>query len=532
MSEYVFIAFGWLLLSGGVFIAWRWGWRDAGQKTRRCPKCWYDMRATSGIKCPECGHQPKQEKLLFKRRRRIHWIVAGLVLMLAAWPVVRWPLYHELAKRGNGLIAFLPRTVVVLTWPAIRWWETASFETPKAWWAKQDPRSILDLDSMIQSKDLWAWQEWLKQRVAAEALARSESSLVQDSAASHIGYSRHQYPWAVDAVMAAYVSERPPYRVVEVRNNLRAIDPKWIGPVAAAIVRNPREYLTRDASVVHWLGMSGRSMDDIAETVGRSRLDGDSLSQALNCLAEYKISNDKIEWLLPKVSKRRQVSGAALARLAARLGPDGDRWWPLYAMATTHNYVTERIVGCLSIARVGASTENLWELLEAEQGGMHQAGCLAAEMSEAILTNDQPRLSELVEGASAFLHQFRKRDDRAMTSMVLVRFAENGLLPPELAFRALDAASDGDEMDNWWDSMRSLSLLMKLQGANDPRVVELVARRIEAGQLSGRIALDEYAKQGHAPRLIIEAMREWSKQATGYDLERVTQQLREIKEQP
>jgi len=45
--------------------------RGTGDPTcRRCPQCAYDLTATQGRICPECGHAAPLEAALFARRRR------------------------------------------------------------------------------------------------------------------------------------------------------------------------------------------------------------------------------------------------------------------------------------------------------------------------------------------------------------------------------------------------------------------------------------------------------------------------------
>jgi len=56
---------GWALLS------------DRSRGRRRCPKCFHSMDPAIGLVCPECGHDIKDERRLYKTRRR-----RGLALLL------------------------------------------------------------------------------------------------------------------------------------------------------------------------------------------------------------------------------------------------------------------------------------------------------------------------------------------------------------------------------------------------------------------------------------------------------------------
>jgi hypothetical protein len=85
-SENVLLALlvGVSILSGGVVFWGLWGdaIRGIGHGRRRCPRCWYDMRATDSLHCPECGHGARRERRLHKWRRR-WWLVALAAVPLA-----------------------------------------------------------------------------------------------------------------------------------------------------------------------------------------------------------------------------------------------------------------------------------------------------------------------------------------------------------------------------------------------------------------------------------------------------------------
>src|SRR3954469_20291747 len=56
--------------------------RDPLRRLRRCPKCWYDMSATIGMMCSECGHTAPREPSMFRIRRRWRTALLGLCLFL------------------------------------------------------------------------------------------------------------------------------------------------------------------------------------------------------------------------------------------------------------------------------------------------------------------------------------------------------------------------------------------------------------------------------------------------------------------
>ncbi|MBX3380123.1 MAG: hypothetical protein KF805_08500 [Phycisphaeraceae bacterium] len=164
MAETLFMIAGWGLLIGGVLVAWRFGWRDAGKGTRRCPKCWYDMSATAGLQCPECGRDAKGERRLFRRRRKWRWVGAGLLLGLASYPVFKWPLYQK-----DGLIGFVPRAVTLALLPEIS--ELIREHGPRG----APSGNILAL-KLSQAQSFNLMERYAYARAVRRALASSDSS--------------------------------------------------------------------------------------------------------------------------------------------------------------------------------------------------------------------------------------------------------------------------------------------------------------------------------------------------------------------
>jgi hypothetical protein len=74
---------GTLTAAAAIFLlAWAL-FADRSRGRRRCPRCWYDMSATTGLKCPECGREQRRERRLFRTRRRKWLATLAVVLMLA-----------------------------------------------------------------------------------------------------------------------------------------------------------------------------------------------------------------------------------------------------------------------------------------------------------------------------------------------------------------------------------------------------------------------------------------------------------------
>jgi hypothetical protein len=90
---------------------------DRSRGRRRCPKCWYNMSATSssphtGLVCPECGHDARRDVRLFKSRRRKRYIAASFVPLLAGGIVYGF----WLADNGRWLKT-MPTPVLIAATP-------------------------------------------------------------------------------------------------------------------------------------------------------------------------------------------------------------------------------------------------------------------------------------------------------------------------------------------------------------------------------------------------------------------------------
>lgn len=121
---------------------------------KRCPKCWYDMAhaATDDpLRCPECGHQAKRERRLFRTRRKWRWVAVGVIVMASSWVIGQWP---EIISSGWSRL--LPNTALILFISG----------DPDSWAVKaienriQDraTRSLPDYPIQFQPDRLWGWQ--------------------------------------------------------------------------------------------------------------------------------------------------------------------------------------------------------------------------------------------------------------------------------------------------------------------------------------------------------------------------------------
>jgi hypothetical protein len=79
---------------------------------RRCPKCWYDMTATGGLTCPECGKTAKHERRLACARRRRRWVLVSALAITLGAAAIAYP--HS---RAGVWVRWLPDTAIILLIP-------------------------------------------------------------------------------------------------------------------------------------------------------------------------------------------------------------------------------------------------------------------------------------------------------------------------------------------------------------------------------------------------------------------------------
>lgn len=92
---------GWALLSD-------WFRRVLRGRTRRCPRCWYDMEGAVSRTCPECGHAPRRDRSFFKARRRWRAAAAAFVILIGGAAAAMWP-----SLAGEGWKRWLPDPVLI-----------------------------------------------------------------------------------------------------------------------------------------------------------------------------------------------------------------------------------------------------------------------------------------------------------------------------------------------------------------------------------------------------------------------------------
>lgn len=107
-----------LLAVGGLTVvcALLFDWiRQRIVHRRRCPKCWYDLSHTPGLRCSECGYTAKREGKLIKARRRWGLASFGVLLLVGSYAAHVTP-----AVQDRGWPAAVPMAVKILLIPVLR----------------------------------------------------------------------------------------------------------------------------------------------------------------------------------------------------------------------------------------------------------------------------------------------------------------------------------------------------------------------------------------------------------------------------
>ncbi len=161
-----------LALAGLVTIALAWR-RQPSRGRRRCGRCWYDMAAVVGLKCPECGTTARSEAGLFRPKRFRRALGVGVLLLFAAAYVGLAT--SRMRPRGERWTRWIPTTVLVFIAPVDR--AERGHELAQAVW--------------LRSRSMWGWQEAI--------VARREIASIPDS--EIIGWLQVRGTWPAGETM-------------------------------------------------------------------------------------------------------------------------------------------------------------------------------------------------------------------------------------------------------------------------------------------------------------------------------------------
>src|ERR1043165_565093 len=172
---------GWLLAgAGSLLLLWAL-FRDRSRGHRRCPKCWYDMDGTPGLRCPECGREAPTERSLLRTRRRRRTAALSLLILPAGYMLSCIPEVRKL-----GWPSFIPSTALVFLAPA---------KPPPAAAGLTGTATALTL-SEVMTAEAWsrhrrgqlaAWQSRIfLHRLLSPIAGEKPDSLVREALAPHL----------------------------------------------------------------------------------------------------------------------------------------------------------------------------------------------------------------------------------------------------------------------------------------------------------------------------------------------------------
>lgn len=178
MLEWLWWMAGSVIAVGGlVLVVWALFW-DRARGRRRCPgrflsRCWYDLRATEGLRCPECGRVWRSERQLQRTRRRWGWAWVGVLLICSGAPVALW---QEMT--GGRWRHWIPATALILALP----------HTEETWPLEEIERRITGISgnsqiNWVRRQALWDWQWRLLTARCSELALSADTAKVRKDAA-------------------------------------------------------------------------------------------------------------------------------------------------------------------------------------------------------------------------------------------------------------------------------------------------------------------------------------------------------------
>jgi hypothetical protein len=236
---------------------------------RRCPKCWYDMSATEGLTCPECGKTAKRERRLLRARRRYRHATASLLILALASATLAYP--HGTNGRWKG---WLPDTALLLLMrfgPEPEW---ASDELANRLWAGpyslevERPNRFTPWQEQILTagclrqldRDESAGDMWLAWVLLAMYSQEPERAAVSTLAALESGDSDRVYSASMYLIKTA-----PAWPDGILKRAEEALEPKWRERVAAELERRTDEDSARRREIAESVALNPA---DICEALG------------------------------------------------------------------------------------------------------------------------------------------------------------------------------------------------------------------------------------------------------------------------
>ncbi len=241
MNDSWFNLSGWLL-AGLAFAGLAWALfsdavRQRFRRYRRCPKCWFDLSHTAGLRCNECGYLAGTERSLHRFRTRRCMAVLSLLLLIAADQVRRIP-----DIRDHGWAAAVPTTVLIYLVPAKL---TLQPPTPDSfanvkdapWW--KPPRWLDSLYRSLRGRvgrnEVWGWQRTI---LVTRCLERTNTEIISIRGDRHYGEIYYLLETVYINLPANHPDSRRICRVVAHSWSTRPLWPENV-PISATVWLEP-----------------------------------------------------------------------------------------------------------------------------------------------------------------------------------------------------------------------------------------------------------------------------------------------------
>lgn len=315
---------------------------DPSRGRRRCPRCWYDMSATPGLTCPECGRAAKGERRLRRTRRPWRWALAAAGAWTMAAACAAMPRLLD-----GGWPRYVPAVALAAAWP----WLPEGSEI-------QETTGMLFLNAPEPWNDGWR-RRFLTWRLRT-ALRRSDRPALLDYT---IGMLQPEDVDVETADRLLDLARHPSARVrIALLHRIGVLvpDPDRVVPVAVANLGDNDRTVVRGALnaiiAAGWDVPGGIEPPSELVELARTAADPFVRGHALTALAATRPTPEVMELLLAGSDdpEPRVRSFACIA--LAKLDPDRERAAAILLRARDDETLDVRLSALTAIARHGPYT--------------------------------------------------------------------------------------------------------------------------------------------------------------------------------